>query len=101
MSARLAGPNWTGTCSVRITLVNAIERQEIVLSAPRALARLRCSRRANVDLVLAKIFTLGIAIEEVVKVLLGKLNARVGPVEAGGARAFAMYRALARLAQLA
>jgi hypothetical protein len=100
MFAGLASPDWTSTRSARIARINTIERREIVLDAPRALARLRCSHRAEVDLVLAKIIALGIAVEEVVKVLLGKLHARVGSVEAV-AETFATRLALVRLAQLA
>src|ERR1700729_2115029 len=101
MFARLTGPDRTSTCAARIPRVNAVKRQEIFLGAPRTLARLRCSHRANVDLVLAKLSALAVAIEEVVKILLRKLHARLGPIEAGDARAFATRRPLARLAQLA
>src|ERR1700722_1587047 len=101
MFARLSGPNWASTCAARISRVNVIKRQKIVLAAPRTLARLRCSHRANVDLVLAKLFAPALAIEEVVKILLWKLDARLSPVEAGGTRAFATRRTLARLTQLA
>jgi hypothetical protein len=101
MFARVPGADWTSTRGTRIARIKAVERCEIVLATPCALARLRCSHRAKVDLVLAKIFTLGISVEKIVKILLWKLHARVGPVEAGGAGTFATRLTLVGLAQLA
>jgi hypothetical protein len=63
--------------------------------------RLRGSHGADVDLTLAKIFAIDLAIGEVVEILLGKLHIRVGSIEPCRGTTFATQRTLARLAQLA